>query len=173
MVMNRILILVLLLSACGSSLSEEDIRIQEYGDLYFTMDCWWSSQELLAPTIFFCTESVESELISGYISLAIEEDLNGEQFFSICGRNVTLNSGHDIHDTLIEIMTEYTYNCINSYERHLGDDFDWLWDDEKAMLQLIWRPKDVAHKALTLFVGENTGSPHVLGSVYYKTGYFD
>jgi len=171
--MYRFLVFLIFLCCCSSSLSEEDIRIQEYGELYFTMNCWWSSQELLVPTIFFCADAVESELISGYISLAIEEDWSGEQFLSLCGRGIILNSGHMLHDTLIESMTEHAYNCINSYERRLGDDFDWLWEDQTAMLQIIWRPEDSLHQALTLFVEKKVDSPHVLGSVYYKTGFFD
>jgi len=172
--MRKLFILLLIfLCFCASPPSEEDVRIQEYGELYFTMDCWWSSQELLAPTIFFCTETVSTDLISGYISLAIEEDLNGEQFFSICGRDVILNSGYILHDTLIESATEHAYNCIDAYERKLGDKFDWIWDYETSTLQLIWRPEDLPDKALTLFVEREVDSPRVLGSVYYKTGYFN
>jgi len=158
---------------CGNQLTEEDIRIQEYGELYFTMNCWWSNQELIAPTLFHCSETVATELISGYISLAIEEDLNGEKFFSICGRNIMLNSGHHLHDTIIPALTEHNYNCINSYERNLGDEFDWVWEDTHNMLQIIWRPKDEKDKVLTLFVDEKEDSHYVLGSVYYKTGYFN
>ena len=147
--MSRLLILLILLWSCSNNLTEEDIRQQEYGELYATMDCWWSSQELLSPALFWCTENLETELISGYVSLAIEQDLDGEQFFSICGR------------------------CINSYERSLGDEFDWIWDDPTNTLQLIWRPEDEPDKVLTLFVPEKKDSPRVLGSVYYKTGYFN
>ena len=171
--MYRYLLALILLSACSNNLTEEDIRQQEYGDLYATMDCWWSSQELISPALFWCTENLETELISGYVSLAVEYDLEGEQFFSICGRDVTLNTGHDIHDNLIAAMTEYNYNCYEAYERSLGNEFDWLWDEPTNTLQLIWRPDDEEHKVLTLFVPGKKDSPRVLGSVYYKTGYFN
>ena len=170
--MHRLLILILLCS-CSNIITEEGIRQQEYGDLYATMDCWWSSQELISPVLFWCAEDLETELISGYVSLAIEEDLVGEQFFSICGRNVILNTGHDLHDNLIASMTQNTYSCYDTYERSLGNAFDWIWDVPTSTLQLIWRPGDEPDKVLTLFVPEKTDSPLVLGSVYYKTGYFN
>ena len=114
--MYKILVLLILLCSCSNNLTEEDIRQEEYGELYATMDCWWSSQETLSPALFWCTEDLETDLISGYVSLAIEEDLGGEQFFSICGRDITLNTGHDLHDNLIASMTQYTYNCYEAYE---------------------------------------------------------
>ena len=137
------------------------------------MDCWWSSQQNFAPTYFHCSETVSTELISGYVSLAIGEDLIGEEYFSICGRDIVLNSGYSVHDNLIFAMTQYAYNCYDSYERELGNEFDWIWSDEDGMLQLIWRPANLPDQALTLFVPEKTDSPRVLGSVYYKTGYFN
>ncbi len=171
--MSRILIVLILLCSCSNNLTEEDIRIRDYGELYATMDCWWSSQELISPALFWCTENLETQLISGYVSIAIEQDLSGEQFLSICGRDVTLNSGVTIYDNLVAILTEYTYDCIDSYERNLGNEFDWIWDDPTNTLQLIWRPTDDLDKVLTLFVPEKKDSPRVLGSVYYKTGYFN
>ena len=159
--------------SCSPLLSEEDIRIHEYGELYATMDCWWSSQETMAPAIFWCTEDLETELISGYVSLSIQHDLAGEEFFSICGREVILNSGNALHDNAVKILTQYNYNCFDSYERELGNEFDWLWDNENNILQLIWRPKDDKDKVLTLFIEEQIDSPRVEGRVYYKTGYFN
>ena len=159
--------------SCTPSPSEEDIRIHEYGETYATMDCWWSSQEAMAPAIFWCTEDLEAELISGYVSLSIQHDLVGEEFFSICGRNVVLNTGHPLHDNTVVILTQNNYNCIDSYERELGNEFDWLWDDEDNILQLIWRPRDEVDKVLTLFIEEREDSPRADGRVYYKTGHFD
>ena len=175
--MYKILVLLILLCFCSCScitpLTEEEVRIQEYGELYFTMDCWWSSQELIAPAYFHCSENVSTELISGYVSLAVAEDLNGEEYFSICGKDIVLKSGYSIHDDLIFAMTQYTYNCYDSYERELGNEFDWIWSNEDAVLQLIWRPDYLPDQVLTLFIPEKTDSPRVLGSVYYKTGYFN
>lgn len=171
--MYKILVLLILLCSCSNNITEEDIRQEEYGELYATMDCWWSSQEAIASTIFWCADTLETELISGYVSLAIIQDLDGVEFFSICGRDIVLNSGHELHDNLIAAMTQYTYDCYESYERKLGNEFDWIWDEPSSTLQLIWRPEDELDKVLTVFVPKQVDSPRVLGSVYYKTGYFN
>ena len=70
-------------------------------------------------------------------------------------------------------MTQDSYNCYNSYENELGNEFDWLWDPQENTLQLIWRPEDATHTALTVILDEKVDSPNVLGSVYYKTGVFN
>ena len=171
--MYKIIVLLILLCSCSNNLTEEDIRQEEYGELYATMDCWWSSQEAIASTIFWCADTLETELISGYVSLAIIQDLDGIEFFSICGRDIVLNTGHLLHDNLIAAMTQYTYDCYESYERKLGNEFDWIWDEPSSTLQLIWRPEDELDKVLTVFVPKQADSPRVLGSVYYKTGYFN
>jgi len=171
--MYRILILLVLLCSCSNNITEEDIRQEEYGVLYATMDCWWSSQEAIASTIFWCADDLETELISGHVSLAVIQDLDGVEFFSICGRNIILNSGHELHDNLIAAMTQDNYDCYESYERKLGNEFDWIWDEPTSTLQLIWRPEDDLDKVLTVFVPKQVDSPRVLGSVYYKTGYFN
>ena len=171
--MYKILVLLILLCSCSNNITEEDIRQEEYGNLYATMDCWWSSQQAIASTIFWCADTLKTELISGYVSLAVMEDLDGVEFFSICGREIVLNSGHALHDNLIASMTQHTYDCYESYERKLGNEFDWIWDEPTSTLQLIWRPEDDLDKVLTVFVPKQIDSPRVLGSVYYKTGYFN
>jgi len=163
----------LLLYSCSSKVTEEDIRQEEYGEVYATMDCWWSSQELLATALFSCNENLGTELISGHVSLAVGLDLDGEQYLSICGRDIILNSGNVLHDSLIVAMTQCTYDCYESYERKLGNEFDWIWDESTSTLQLIWRPEDDLDKVLTVFVPKQVDSPRVLGTVYYKTGYFN
>jgi len=171
--MYKILVLLILLCSCSNNITEEDIRQEEYGELYATMDCWWGNQEGMVATIWWCADTLETELISGYVSFAIVRDLDGVEFFSICGRDIVLNSGHQLHDNLIAAMTQYTYDCYESYERKLGNEFDWIWDEPSSTLQLIWRPEDDLDKVLTVFVPKQVDSPRVLGSVYYKTGYFD
>ena len=166
-------LLVISLPGCSSELTPEEVRIQEYGALYATMDCGWSSQELMSPALFWCAKMLDTDLIKGYIRLAIEEDLEGEQYLSICGEEITLNSGYNLHDTLIATMTQYTYSCYDSYERSLGNEFDWIWDSTTSTLQLIWRPDEELHKVLTLFIPEKGASVRVSGTVYYKTGYFN
>ena len=133
------------------------------------MDCWWVDPESTSSAIFTCTETLETELISGYVSLAIQEDFAGENFFSICGRDVVLNSGYSFHDTTVVSLTTNTYACIDSYERKLGNEFDWLWDSDFGILQLIWRPQDELVKVLTLFIPNDEESLRAEGRVYYKT----
>ena len=170
--MLRLLILLLLLCSCSNTLTEEDIRQQEYGDLYFTMNCWWGSQSTFGPIIVACSEEVSTELISGFVSFAMEKDLENREFLSICGRNIELNTGYTLHDNLIPPLTEY-YNCFDSYENELGNGFDWLWDERERILQIIWRPGNDPDKVLTLFVDPPGDNIQVSGRVYYKTGYFN
>ena len=165
--------LLILVTGCTNLPSEEDIRQQEYGELYATMDCWWSSNDTLPAAIFWCNDDLDTSLIKGYVSLAVETDIDATNYFSICGKDVTLNSGHNLHDTLIASMTNGTYNCYNAYETELGNAFDWIWDEDTTTLQLIWRPENEEHKVLTLFVPERVDGPNVLGTVYYKTGVFN
>ena len=171
--MNKIVICVLLLLCSCSNIGEEDIRIQEYGEEYAIMDCWWSKNEGPNTLVFWCDKQLDTPLISGFVSLAIERDAEEEQFFSICGRDVILNSGYDLHDTLIASLTNNNYNCYNHYENNIGNEFDSIWDPEANALQIIWRPPDKDHQALTIYIPPPEGaSVRVLGSVYYKTGLF-
>ena len=62
-----------------------------------------------------------------------------------------------LHDNLIAAMTEHTYDCYESYERKLGNEFDWIWDEPTSTLQLIWRPEDDLDKVLTVFVPKQVG----------------
>jgi hypothetical protein len=161
------LIILIALTACIEPLGAEDVREEEYGDLYALMSCWWSDNA--SPSVFSCTETLETELISGYVSMAIQQDLLGEYFFSICGRDVSLNSGYALHDTTVLALTTNTYACIDAYETKLGNEFDWLWERNTGILQLIWRPKNELVKVLTLFIPNEEESQRVEGRVYYKT----
>jgi len=163
------LIILIILTACAIPLTPEDVREEEYGELYALMSCWWADPESTSSAVFNCTETLETELISGYVSLAILEDLVGEYFFSICGTNVVLNSGYALHDMSVAALTTNTYACIDSYETKLGNEFDWLWSEDMGILQLIWRPEDDLGKVLTLFIPKPEVSQRVEGRVYYKT----
>ena len=172
--MNKSVICLLLLLCSCSNIGEEDIRIQEYGEEYAIMDCWWSRNEGPNTLIFWCDEQLDTPLISGFVSLAIEKDAEEEQFFSICGTDVVLNSGYDLHDTLIASLTDNNYNCYNHYENNIGNEFDSIWEPEANALQIIWRPANKEHQALTLYVPPPAGdSVRVLGTVYHKTGFFN
>ncbi len=172
--MNKIVICLLLLFCSCSNIGEEDIRIEEYGEEYATMDCWWSRNHGPNTLVFWCDEQLDTPLISGLVSLAVERDNEEEEFFSICGRDVILNSGYDLHDSLIASMTNNAYNCYNHYENKIGNEFDSIWDPEINILQIIWRPRDDTHQALTLYIPDPEGeSVRVFGTVYHKTGFFD
>ena len=164
---------MLLFCSC-SNIGEEDIRIEEYGEEYAVMDCFWSRNEGPNTVVFWCDEQMETQLISGFVSLAIERGPEEDEFFSICGRDIILNSSYDLHDTLIASLTNNTYNCYNHYENKLGNEFDSLWDPEINVLQIIWRPPDDEHQALTLYIPSPEGeSVRVSGTVYHKTGFFN
>ena len=172
--MNKIVICLLLLLCSCSNIDEEDIRIEEYGEEYAIMDCWWSKNEGPNTLVFWCDKQLDTPLISGFVSLAVERDLEEEEFFSICGRNIILNSGYSLHDTLIASLTQDTYNCYNHYENKIGNEFDSVWDPEISILQIIWRPPDDDHQALTIYIPSPEGeSVRVLGTVYHKTGIFN
>ena len=172
--MNKIVICLLLLLCSCSNIDEEDIRIEEYGEEYAIMDCWWSRNQGPNTLVFWCDKQLNTPLISGFVSLAIERGTEEEEFFSICGTDVILNSGYDLHDTLIASLTDSNYNCYNHYENNIGNEFDSIWDPEINILQIIWRPPDSTHQALTLHVPSSEGdSVRVLGTIYHKTGTFN
>ena len=172
--MNKIVICLLLLLCSCSSIIEEDIRIEEYGEEYAIMDCWWSRNQGPNTLLFWCDKNLNTDLISGFVSLAIERDPEENEFFSICGRDIILNSGYNLHDTLIASLTNNNYNCYNHYENNIGNEFDSVWDPDVSILQIIWRPADKEHQALTLYIPSPEGeSVRVLGTVYHKTGIFN
>ena len=172
--MNKIVICLFLLLCSCSNIGEEDIRIKEYGEEYAVMDCFWSQNEGPNTVVFWCDNDLETNLISGFVSLAIERGPEKDEFFSICGRDIILNSGYDLHDTLIASLTNNTYNCYNHYENKLGNEFDSIWDPESNILQIIWRPPDDVHQVLTLYIPSPEGEfARVSGTVYHKTGFFN
>lgn len=173
-----LIVLFVLLSSC-INFTEEQVRIQEYGDYYASMDCWWGTG---TNFIVFCRENLDTELIYGDVIFQIVKDINEETYFKICGKNVILNSGYELQDYYIEILTEDRTACYDFYETELGNKFDAIWDPEKSVLQLIWRPENQLHKALTLYIPPSdevitsysgNSSPPVIGILYYKTGMFD
>tara|TARA_R110002020_G_scaffold185624_4_gene383308 strand:- start:269 stop:763 length:495 start_codon:yes stop_codon:yes gene_type:complete len=164
---------LLLLCSC-TNVIEENIRVEEYGEQYAVMDCWWSNNDGPETIIFYCHDNLETDLISGQVRFAIERDSNGEEYFSICGRDIILNSGYSLHDTLIRTLTDNTYSCHHHYEGQLGNEFDTIWDEGHSALQVIWRPPEADHKVLTIYVPDPEGeSLRVSGTVYYKFGIFN
>ena len=172
--MNKIVICLFFLLCSCSNIGEEDIRIEEYGEEYAIMDCWWSRNQGPNTLLFWCDKNLNTDLISGFVSLAIERGADEEEFFSICGRDIILNSGYDLHDTLISGLTNNNYNCYNHYENNIGNEFDSIWDPDPSVLQIIWRPPDDVHQALTIYVPRPEGeSIRTMGTVYHKTGFFN
>ena len=172
--MNKVVICLLLLLCSCSNIGEEDIRIKEYGEEYAVMDCFWSKNQGPNTLLFWCDENLDTGLISGFVSLAIERGPEEDEFFSICGRDIILNSGYNLHDTLIASLTNNNYNCYNHYENNIGNEFDSIWDSEINVLQIIWRPPNEVHQALTLYIPSPEGeSVRVSGTVYHKTGFFN
>ncbi len=172
--MSRLLLLlVLCLSSCAN-LIEEDLRVEEYGDYYTSMDCWWGRDTGPQTFIFNCADNLATDLISGHVAFAMLRDANEKNYFTICGRDIELNSGYNLHDSLIGILTDDTYACHEHYENQLGNEFDTVWDESQRVLQIIWRPPDEHHKVLTLYLPLPEGdSIRVLGTIYYKTGFFN
>ena len=172
--MSRVIVLLFFLLSSCDNLIEEDLRVEEYGTYYTSMDCWWSRNEGPDTFIFNCADNLDTNLISGQVAFAMLRDAEEEHYFTICGRDIILNSGYDLHDNLIRILTNDQYACHEHYENQLGNEFDTTWDAEQSVLQIIWRPPNEVHKALTLYLPPPEGeSVRVLGTVYYKTGFFN
>jgi len=155
------LVLILLLSSC-SPVENNDL-FEQYGEHYFSMDCSWAPPEA-NDGIWWCEQHVATDLISGYIVVSLRTLTK----LAICGEGIELNSGYDLHDQLIPYLTRDEYKCINAVERELGNEFDWLWDREINVLQLIWRESEENQKILTLIIENGEPDKLVKGEVYYK-----
>jgi len=155
------LLSILLLNAC-ITVDNSDI-FDEYGEYYFSMDCVWRNHND-GQTLWWCSEDVEVELMQGHLALELLEDNR----LSFCGENLLLNTGHELHDTWVSILTQNQFNCIISGETELGNEFDWLWHKGDRTLQIIWRPKNASEKHLTLIIDPGPPVTDVIGRVYYK-----
>ena len=58
-----------------SNIGEEDIRIEEYGEQYAIMDCWWSRNEGPNTLLFWCDKNLERDRVqnisAGYLHICI------------------------------------------------------------------------------------------------------
>ena len=156
--------LVSILLLCSCSPVENNDLIEQYGEHYFSMDCAWTPPEA-NDGIWWCEQDVTTDLISGYIVVSLRTTTK----LAICGREVVLNTGYDLHDQLIPHLTRNEYKCINSVERELGNEFDWLWNEDSRILQLIWRETETRQKILTLIIEKGPPDKLVTGEVYYKS----
>ena len=160
-----LIIILLLISGCTD---ECDPPLdQELGELYFELDCSWVDPESGSRTaIWRCGRDVETALLSGFVFLELE---HADSLY-FCGRDLTLNSGIDVYDNLIRLLTADKYDCLHITEDlEKGNQFDWSWDNEGNILQLIWRPEEEPHKMMTLVIEKAAYDVIIRSPVYYKT----
>ena len=159
------LLIFLLLCACKADPPVE--VIPDYGDVYFYIGCYWPNPaEVLQPAIWRCFENVETELLSGFLYLELE---NSNSLY-FCGENLTLRSGIGMYDNLITYLTNNKYDCLHITEdKEEGNAFDWFWEESINTLQIIWRPDDEVHKMITLVIKDEEYNQVVRSVVYYKT----
>jgi hypothetical protein len=159
------LLIFLLLCACKADPPVE--VIPDYGDVYFYIGCYWPNPaEVLQPAIWRCFENVETELLSGFLYLELE---NSNSLY-FCGENLTLRSGIGMYDNLITYLTNNKYDCLHITEdKEEGNAFDWFWEESINTLQIIWRPDDEVHKMITLVIKNEEYNQVVRSVVYYKT----
>jgi len=86
-----------------------------------------------------------------------------------CGEDLTLRSGIDLYDNLVNFITKGTYDCLHLTEdKNAGNAFDWTWDSNNNILQIIWRPDNDPHKMLTLTIEDEEYNQVVRSTVYYR-----
>jgi len=163
-----LLIFLLLLCACKTDSPSE--VIPDYGDVYFHIGCYWPDPAdlswVLQPAIWRCFEEVDTELLSGFLYLELE---NANSLY-LCGENLTLRSGIDMYDNLISYLTKDKYDCLHITEdKNEGNSFDWFWEEDINTLQIIWRPDDEDHKMITLIIKDEEYNQVVRSTVYFKT----
>ena len=159
--LGAVIILIALIS-CGPKQLPE-IEIHAAGKLYFTMDCVWRNWGN-GQALWWCSANAITDLIDGYVFLELLEN----EILSFCGEDLILNSGYDLHDNWVAALTSGRFNCINTPENNLGNEFDWIWYQEEHTLELIWRPDETQTKILTLIIDEGPPVSTVNGTVYYR-----
>ena len=158
------LIIILLISGCASDCPAP--LSQDFGDPYFELECTWPDPDTtIRPAIWRCGNDVETPLLTGFVFLELEH--SDSLYF--CGRDLTLNSGIGIYDNLTRLLTNEKFDCLHITEdKEKGNQFDWSWDEEDNILQLIWRPEDASHKMITMVIESAEYDVIVKSTVYYK-----
>jgi len=138
----------------------------DYGDVYFQIGCYWTDpSQVLQPTLWKCFENVETELLSGFLYIELEDTTS----LYFCGRDLVLRSGVDMYDNLINFITNDRYDCLHLLEdKDIGNAFDWMWDSNNNILQITWRPEDEPHKMLTLVIEDEEYNQVIRSTVYHK-----
>ena len=159
------LIVILIISGCASDCPPPPP--QEFGDPYLELECSWPDPDTTErPAIWRCGNDVATPLLTGFVFLELEH--SDSLYF--CGRDLTLSSGIDVYDNLTRLLTTDKFDCLHITEdREKGNQFDWDWDDERNILQLIWRPENEPQKILTLILEDAPYDVIVRAIVYYKT----
>jgi hypothetical protein len=158
------LIIILLISGCANDCPPPEP--QEFGDPYFELDCAWVEPGTTPQeAIWRCGSDIETPLLTGFIFLELE---HADSLY-FCGRDLILRSGIEIYDNLVRLITTGKYNCLHITEDiKKGNQFDWSWNNEDNILQLIWRPDDKPHKMITLIIEDANYDVIVKSTVYYK-----
>jgi len=174
-VLKFLLIFTILLCSCNNLCSQDpaEEEASSSGDPYFTLIC--SRYKVSPPpsAIFRCSELLDTDLLSGDVTLSLFRNEGGEGRLVFCGEDIILNSGNLIYDSLLYSLTEGSYGCHGVYERGLGNEFDWSWDETTSTLEMIWRPNESTEKILSIYLEE--GDPErtvsVLGRAYFHIEY--
>jgi len=159
------LIIILLISGCTSDCPPPPAP-QDFGDPYFELECSWPEPETTErPAMWRCGNDVETPLLTGFVFLELEH--SDSLYF--CGRDLILNSGIGVYDNLTRLLTTDKFDCLHITEdKEKGNQFDWSWDNENNILQLIWRPEEDPHKMITLILERATYNTIFRTAVYYK-----
>lgn len=159
------LIIILLISGCTNDCPPPPPP-QDFGDPYFELECSWPEPETTErPAIWRCGNDVETPLLTGFVFLELEH--SDSLYF--CGRDLILNSGIGVYDNLTRLLTTDKFDCLHITEdKEKGNQFDWSWDNENNILQLIWRPEEDPHKMITLILERAPYNTIFRTAVYYK-----
>jgi len=158
--------LLFLLLLCSCTVNSPPDIVPDYGDEYFRIGCYWPDPtRVLQPAVWRCFENVETELLSGFLYMELEDATS----LYFCGEDLTLRSGIDLYDNLVNFITKGTYDCLHLTEdKNAGNAFDWTWDSNNNILQIIWRPDNDPHKMLTLTIEDEEYNQVVRSTVYYR-----
>ena len=160
-----LLLLIIFLSACGNDCPP---ITEALGEPYFELECAWEDpNNPLSPprqAIWRCGGDVQTPLLTGFVFLELEHT----DSLHFCGSDLILESHIEIYDNLVGFLTRDKYDCLHITEdREKGNQFDWSWNDQTNMLQLIWRPEDGPHQMMTLVVEAAEYDTLVKSTVYY------
>jgi len=162
----RIYLSLFLLSLLFACAPETSPPAPDYGEKYFQMECYWFDPSD-GSDVWRCTqEEVDTSIISG--DLVLQLSTPTDLYF--CGENLVLRSEITVYDNLIAYLTKDKFGCLHITEdKKKGNEFDWMWEQQNRLLQIIWRPEIGSHKMTSLVIEDGEYYHTVSGIVYYKT----